>query len=104
MSGEGVPEEEEGVEVFFGEVGTDLEVAAHGAAEVAVDWAVEGSGEETAGGAGGGEGVGVALSPCEELVLAGVGGDEGDAQRGGHGVEGSGRVWGGKGERFRVRV
>jgi hypothetical protein len=53
LSGEGVPEEEEGVEVFFGEVGTDLEVAAHGAAEVAVDWAVEGGGEETAGGAGG---------------------------------------------------
>lgn len=51
MSGEGVPEEEEGVELFFGEMGTDLEVAAHGAAEVAVDWAVEGCGEETAGGA-----------------------------------------------------
>jgi hypothetical protein len=32
LSGEGVPEEEEGVEVFLGEVGTDLEVAAHGAA------------------------------------------------------------------------
>lgn len=53
LSGEGVPEEEEGVELFFCEMGTDLEVAAHGAAEVAVDCAVEGSGEETAGGAGG---------------------------------------------------
>lgn len=109
MSGEGVPEEEEGVEVFFGEVGTDLEVAAHGAAEVAVDWAVEGSGEETAGGAGGGEGVrsedvGVALGPCDELILAVVVSDEGDAQRGGHGEEGSGRAVGGKGERFRVQA
>ena len=51
LSGERVPEEEEGVELFFGEMGTDLKVAAHGAAEVAVDWAVEGCGEETAGGA-----------------------------------------------------
>ena len=109
LSGEGVPEEEEGVELFFGEMGTDLEVAAHGAAEVAVDGAVECCGEETSGGAGGGEGVrgegvGVALGPCDELVFAVVVSDEGDAHGGGHGEEGRGRVLGGKGQRLRVRV
>lgn len=90
LCGQGIPEEDEGIELFFGEVGTDLEVAAHGAAQVAMDVAAEGFGKAASCGAGGrkcmwSEQCGVALRPCGHLFLAVVVGDEGNAQRSGHG-------------------
>jgi len=90
LCGQGIPEEDEGIELFFGEVGTDLEVAAHGTAQVAMNVAAEGFRESSSRGAGGGklvgsEQCGVAQGPCGHLFLAVVMGDEGNAQRSGHG-------------------